>query len=75
MKYSLVKAVDMIVCKVCEKAKDGEDSDTDYSIDLNNGVHLDYVRKFGYLENMLNWVEEQIPHLCQGHVVCGGGEI
>ena len=48
MKGSLARVVDMFVCKLCEKAEDGEYSDVDESMILNNGVHLVNVTKFCY---------------------------
>ena len=37
-----------------KRASDGEDSGIDESMDLGNGVHLEIVRKFYYLGDMLN---------------------
>ena len=54
VKGSLARVEDTFVCKVCERAGDGEDSDVDESMDLGNGVHLENVRKFCYLGDMLN---------------------
>ena len=47
---------DTFVCKVCERADDGEDNVVDESMDLGNGVHLENVEMFCYLGDtcMLN---------------------
>mgnify|MGYP007071599789 CR=1 FL=1 len=54
VKGLLARAEDTFMCKVCERAEDGEDSDVNESMDLGNGVHLENVRKFCYLGDMLN---------------------
>ena len=54
VKGSLVRAEDTFVCKMCERAGDEEDRNVDDSLDLGNGVHLENVRKFCYLGDMLN---------------------
>lgn len=54
LKGSLDRAEDTFVCKVCERAGDGEDSGVEESMDLGNGVHLEKVGKFCYLGDMLN---------------------
>ena len=54
MKRSLARVEDTFVCKVCERADDGENNVVDKSMDLGNGVHLQNVGKFCYLWDMLN---------------------
>ena len=54
MKGLLARVVDTFVCKVCERAEDVEDTDTDEGMDLGNGVCIENVRKFCYLGDMLN---------------------
>ena len=56
VKGSLAIVEDTFVCKVCERADDGEDNVVDESMDLGNGVHLENVEMFCYLGDtcMLN---------------------
>jgi len=53
VKGSLSTSGDAFVCAVCEKAGDGEDINTQVSMDLGNGVCQDRVGKFCYLGDML----------------------
>ena len=43
---SLARAVDMLVCKLCEREENGKDRDVDESMDLGNGVHLENAESF-----------------------------
>ena len=47
VKGSLARVEDIFVCKVCERADDGEDNVVNESMDLGNGVHLENVGNVG----------------------------
>ena len=54
MKSSLARVEDIVVCKVCERADDGEDNVVHENMDLGNVLHLENVGKFCYLGDMLS---------------------
>ena len=43
---------DVFLCKVCEKASDGEDINKHECMDLRNDEYLNRLGKFHYLEDM-----------------------
>jgi len=56
VKGSPIRFGDALVCKLWEKVGEGENINIQESMDLENGVCLDRVGKFCYLEHMLSGV-------------------
>ena len=55
VKGSLARVENIFVCKVCERADDGEDNVVHENMDLGNGVNLEIVGKYCYLGGYVKW--------------------